>query len=156
MVYVPDLVVEIPKKTLLARLEDEAPHFMRTLMDMQLPPVTGRLRLPIVATDHKQQAEELSRNALEEFLTEHCQEVDGENLLFADLYEAFHKWLPSSERHEWSRIKTSRAVPPRFVVGAGAGNKKYVGNIAWKGSAKNPSNPSPQVVSDGKLKPDED
>ena len=67
MIYVPDLIEDIPKKTLLPRLEEEAPHFMRTLMDMQLPPVVGRLRLPIVTTNHKQQAEQLSRNELEEF-----------------------------------------------------------------------------------------
>ena len=138
MIYVPDLVEDIPKKKLLARLEEEAPHFMRTLMDLHLPPVAGRLRIPVVATDHKQQAEQLSQNALEEFLAEHCREVPGSKVLFAEFHEAFHKWLPSNNRHEWSKIKTSRMIPARFPVAAGKGNKKYIANLAWEKPSKLP------------------
>lgn len=155
MVYVPDLVEEIPKKTLLTRLEEEAPQFMRTLMDLQLPPVAGRLRLPIVTTDHKQQAEQLSQSALDDFLSEHCHEVVGEKIPFSELYEAFHKWLPSSERHEWSRIKTSRALPPRFPIGVGTGNKKHVGNISFETDKSQPT-AKPLIADDGKLKFKED
>ncbi len=100
MAYVPDLVHEIPKKILLGKLEEEAPDFMQTIMDVQLPPVAGRLRVPVVTTDHKQQAERLARNALEEFLAEHCHEVPGSKVLFAEFHEAFHKRLPSEQRHQ--------------------------------------------------------
>jgi len=154
MIYVPDLVQEIPKKILLAKLEEEAPHFMRTLMDLQLPPVAGRLRLPVVTTGHKQEAERLSQNALEEFLTEHCHEAPGEKLLFAELYEAFHKWLSPSQRHQWSKIKTSRAMPPRFPIGAAHANKKYVGNIAWAPSGETLPDAERLVSVDGKLRPE--
>jgi hypothetical protein len=49
---VPDLLSEqeIPRQTLHERLRNEAPHFMYTLMNMELPPVIGRLRLPVIAT----------------------------------------------------------------------------------------------------------
>ena len=45
---------EVPKLTLLAKLNEEAPHFMYTLLNLQLPPIVGRLRLPVV---HPQQGQ---------------------------------------------------------------------------------------------------
>ena len=152
MIYVPDLVEEIPKKVLLGKLEEEAPHFMRTLMDLRLPPVAGRLRIPIVATGHKQEAEQFSRSALEEFLAEHCHEVLGTKLLFAEVYENFHKWLPPEDRHQWSRIKTSRTMPTRFPIGAGTDNKKFIGNLAWEKPTTLPPDAKRYVRIDGKLR----
>lgn len=152
MIYVPDLVEEIPKKILLARLEEEAPHFMRTLMDLQLPTLAGRLRIPIVATGHKQEAEQSALDALGDFLAEHCHEVPGSKVLFAEFYEAFHKWLPAETRHQWGKIKTSRAMPTRFPVGAGADNKKFVGNLAWEKPSKVPTDAKRYIRIDGKLR----
>lgn len=45
---------EIPKPILLERLKEEAPQFMRTIMDLELPPLMGRLRLPVVENQTKQ------------------------------------------------------------------------------------------------------
>ncbi len=47
---------KIGKKKLLRLLEEEAPHFMYTLMHLELPPMIGRLRLPVVATASKREA----------------------------------------------------------------------------------------------------
>ena len=41
---------EIPKSVLKRRLINEAPHFMRTIMDIDIPPTNGRLRIPYIAT----------------------------------------------------------------------------------------------------------
>lgn len=49
---------EIPKNILLAKLKEEAPHFLRTLLDLRLPTVEGRLRIPIIETPQKRQAED--------------------------------------------------------------------------------------------------
>jgi hypothetical protein len=152
MIYVPDLVEEIPKKVLLSKLEEEASHFMRTLVDLHLPPVVGRLRIPIVATRHKQEAEQFSRNALEEFLAEHCHEVPGAKVLLAEFHGAFHKWLPADSRHQWGKIKTSRAMPTRFPVGAGTDNKKFIGNLAWEKPGTLPADAKRYVRIDGKLR----
>lgn len=51
--HVQDLSVVIPKTTLMARLHDEGPHFMRTLVDLELPPVINRLRIPNITTEIK-------------------------------------------------------------------------------------------------------
>jgi len=152
MIYVPDLVEEIPKKLLLSKLEEEASHFMRTLVDLHLPPVVGRLRIPIVATRHKQEAEQFSRNALEEFLAEHCHEVPGSKVLLAEFHGAFHKWLPADIRHQWGKIKTSLAMPTRFPVGAGTDNKKFIGNLAWEKPGTLPADAKRYVRIDGKLR----
>jgi len=152
MIYVPDLVEDIPKKTLLGRLEEESPHFMRTLMDLQLPALAGRLRIPVVATGHKEEAEQFARNALEEFLAEHCHEVAGSKVLFAEFYNAFHKWLPPEDYHHWSKIRTSRTMPTRFPIGAGTDNKKFIGNIAWEKPGTLPADAKRYVRIDGKLR----
>jgi hypothetical protein len=55
---------EIPKELLLARLRDEAPQFMRTILDLQLPPMLGRLRLPVVENQTKQQLADESAGEL--------------------------------------------------------------------------------------------
>lgn len=82
---------EIPKKRLLAELEKEAPHFLRTLLDLELPPSTDRLRLPFVETEDK--AELANENApLNRFLAERCELKDGERTIKKDLFDAYNVW----------------------------------------------------------------
>ena len=59
-VYVSDLLEEqkIAKPKMEAFLDQEAPHFLHTIMHMDLPPMIDRLRLPVVTTGSKRQAEE--------------------------------------------------------------------------------------------------
>ncbi len=71
-IHVGALAAEIPKAILLDRLREEAPAFMRTLLDLQLPPLLGRLRLPIVETDGKRAAQETRRDPVERFVHAHC------------------------------------------------------------------------------------
>ena len=62
---VPELLPdqEIIKKRLIPLLEEEAPHFMNTVMNVRLPEATGRLNIPVVTTAGKFEAQELhSRN----------------------------------------------------------------------------------------------
>jgi hypothetical protein len=53
--YVPALPrgTEIPKAILIERLKEEAPNFLRTILDLPLPPIMGRMRLPVVETSSK-------------------------------------------------------------------------------------------------------
>jgi hypothetical protein len=75
VIEVKDLIEDqlIPKKTFFGKLDEEAPHFMYTLLNMQLPPILDRLRLPVVNTASKQRAEELNKPALVRFIEECCQ-----------------------------------------------------------------------------------
>jgi hypothetical protein len=56
--HVAPLAKIIEPDTLTARLDLEAPAFMRTIMDLTLPPATGRLRIPVVSNATKQRAAE--------------------------------------------------------------------------------------------------
>ncbi|REJ65615.1 MAG: hypothetical protein DWQ31_16885 [Planctomycetota bacterium] len=156
MIFVPDIAEEIPKKILLERLEAEAPHFMRSVMDLTLPAIEGRLRLSVVATQHKRDAEHLSRSALERFIDEKCHHVPGAAMPFAEFFERFQKWLPADEKSQWNRKKTAISFPHEFPRGAGAKNQKFIGNIAWQPLASNAEPQPPLVAIEGKLRPQED
>ena len=74
VIHVPDLLPdqEIPKEKLIEKLTEEGPHFMYSLMNVELPEPSGRLRLPIVVTDSKVRSEEENRTSLEEFIDDCC------------------------------------------------------------------------------------
>jgi hypothetical protein len=83
--------VEIPKQRLLAALAKEAPHFMRTIMDLELPAPDGRLRLPFVETDDK--AELAAETApVHRFLDECCTLEQKHHTIKVELQNAYNKW----------------------------------------------------------------
>jgi hypothetical protein len=142
VIYVPVPAKDIPKKMLMERLREESPHFMYTLMKMELPAVEGRLRLPVVATSRKQESEELSRDALECFLGENCFYVPGVVMTFSEFYERFTKWLEIADRNKWSRQKVSRSMPVQFPIGTGRDNKTFIGNLSWESAEVASSTPA--------------
>jgi hypothetical protein len=124
---------EVPKLTLLAKLKEEAPHFMYTLMNLQLPPVIGRMRLPVVRTPSKARTEELNKSPLQQFLEDCCIVKEGARLRFGEFYDAFEKTVDAGEKHEWSRTKVARLLPNRHQIYKTHG-QKWVPNVAFKAS----------------------
>lgn len=55
---------DIPKTVLLEALKNEAPTFLHTIKTLTLPPVMGRLRIPLVETEHSRQLESANTNTL--------------------------------------------------------------------------------------------
>jgi hypothetical protein len=151
---VPDLIEDIPKSILTPRLEEEAPHFMHTLMNMELPQVHSRLRLPIVDTHKKKRSEDLSRSALEIFIRDECHFAPGHKIPFAEFFERFHKWVDNDERSRWSKIKVSRELPSHTPSGASTDNKKFVGNLSWE-PVTVPKGAIPYTRVDGRLRQEE-
>ena len=165
MTYVPELVPskenggpeilpegrlrEIPKTELMEKLRAEAPDFMTTLMRLDLPPAIGRLRIPVVDTDHKAEVENHNRDAVDMFLTENCYEVPGEKISFTNLYENFVASLPANDKGEFSKKRFRSMLPDRYPIGTQAANKLYVGNISFHDVV--PTKPELYVDS-GKLK----
>ena len=124
---------EIAKPTLLRRLEDEAPHFMHTLLNMQLPAPVGRLRLPVVRTESKARLEELNKTPLQHFLEDCCQERAGVHTLrFSEFYDAFQKYLDAGDKGKWTKIFTSRHLPTAHQLVKGSHNQSYVPNLVFK------------------------
>jgi len=149
---VPDLLPEqeIFKPILLERLREEATHFMYSLMKMDLPPVLGRLRLPVITTANKLLSEELNCNDLDEFLMDCCFWAPGRKILFKDFYDKFLDWLPSEKKMLWSRIKTTRALPNKYPTWRGTANKVFIGNLSFEEVTPS-ADAKPIIVRDGKV-----
>jgi phage/plasmid-associated DNA primase len=109
---------------------------MRTLLDLQLPRVQDRLRLPVVTTARKLQAEENNRTSLEQFIAECCIEQMGEEMPYKDFFDRFEAWLDPSERGRWSRKATIKELPMRFLPFNGHANKKYIRNLVLRPEEK--------------------
>jgi len=137
--YVGLLLEEIPKPILIRALEEEAPHFMATLMGLALPTSDTRLRLPILATAGKEQAAESNRNPLEEFIAEAIHYVAGEKILFKDFCANFTESLSAFEQARWTRQKVRQNMPDQFPVGIGTHGQLYVGNLSFTPKNVSPS-----------------
>ena len=84
--FVPRPPEEVPKEILYKKLHEEAPHFMYTLMTMQLPPILKRLRLPVVTTNSKLQSQDATCDTLIKFINENCVAKVNGKLFLADFY----------------------------------------------------------------------
>ncbi len=128
--YVGPLLEEIPKPILIRALEEEAPHFMTTLMGLSLPAATSRLRVPVLDTAGKEQAAESNRNPLDEFINENCFESPGQKALFKDFFSHFMATLTAFEQASWTKRKVRQNVPDSFPVGISTSGQLYVGNVS--------------------------
>ena len=82
---------EIPKMELLAELTKEAPHFLRTIMDMELPAPMDRLRLPFVETaDKAELADETA--PVNRFVKECCKVGPTHKTIKVQLLGAYNRW----------------------------------------------------------------
>ncbi len=91
--YVPALSKDdmIPKKKLLKLLEDEASHFIATIMGLRLPEPVDRLRIPVVETPEK--IDLGHQNApIALFLQEKCVLKRDAKVAKCDLYNNYEKW----------------------------------------------------------------
>ena len=130
-IQVNDLLEEqkIAKAKMEVFLDQEAPHFLHTIMHMDLPPIIDRLRLPVVTTASKLSAQEDNQTALEEFIAERCTRTPDKHTLFAEFYDRFQQWLPATEKHLWSKKSVSRELPIRHPRIFGTDHKAFVSNL---------------------------
>jgi hypothetical protein len=130
---VPEIAVEIPKQKLLTALRDEAPHFLYTLLNLDIPPTTGRLRVPVINTAFKDQASDMNKDYLDMFIESHCEMEVGAKVLYADFYNHFCESLPAGEsRWPRKRLTSKLAMIPMVETIKGAGNKSFVGGLKWQ------------------------
>ncbi len=160
MIHVPSLAAseraEIPHAVLMQRLDEEAPHFMRTLCDLEIPPPESRLRVPYINTSSKRRYEEEQRTDLEVFIQERCVYKPGASVPWRDFYNAFVKTLAEEERGFWSKKRVSMSLPDHFPTGGfDAKNTTFVGNLLI--DPKEPPTPdelrrAPLIRDKGRLK----
>ena len=99
---------EVPKQIMLAKLKEEAPHFMYTLMNLQLPPLIGRMRLPVVRTQSKARTEEINKNPLQQFLDDYCTAKEG---LAAPLRRVLRRFREDGGRRREAQVVTEQSRP---------------------------------------------
>lgn len=87
MLWVPPLETEIPRTELWQRLEEEAPAFMRTLLDVEIPSPEGRLQIPVIATASKRRAEKSNQDPLLAFIDEHIEVSEGDRITLKEFKE---------------------------------------------------------------------
>jgi len=137
-IQVNDLLEEqkIAKAKMEVFLDQEAPHFLYTIMHMDLPPIIDRLRLPVVTTASKLSAQEDNQTALEEFILQCCTQTPDKHTLFAEFYDRFQQWLPANEKHLWSKKSVSKELPIRHTRIFGTDHKAFVSHLTLKPAEK--------------------
>ena len=126
--------VDIPKTELLLRLAAEGPHFLRTLLDLDLPPVICRLRLPVVETDQKKQAAANASSALQRFMAAEVDIATGEFIRLEEFWNRLERFLLPDELPHWTREKVELALRPTChkTTTRGKGKLSHVTDVRWK------------------------
>ena len=150
VIHVPKLKEDIPKDILIARLIEEAPAFMRTLLDTPIPSPINRFQIPVIETQDKAALQDLNRGSLDQFIREVCFQVPGEKILFSEFWSKFQEWLPPEERSEWSRRRLSFHLRGPNPIGAHTDNVRWIGNLSWEDKAVAPDT-QPWASLNGKL-----
>lgn len=123
----------ISKTQLISDLEREAPDFLRELINLTLPKVTSRLRIPVIDSDIKVLASRKNMSALELFINTECFYVPGELITLSSFYEQFTNWLDPTERLDWSKNKVSKHMPEKYPKGRDTKTANWCyGNLSFK------------------------
>jgi hypothetical protein len=126
---------EVPKGTLLNRIEKEKKAFLNLVMSIELPPAPGRLAIPCLRTADKALLESSNMDSLQQFFAEEIEVVKGHIIEFDTFYNSFIEWLPYEERSTWTKIKVARRYPretPHCKGKWAKDNITYCGNIRIK------------------------
>lgn len=123
----------IAKPVLEARILDEAPAFLQSLLELELPKHRSRLRLPIVETNHKRMAQSLSSTSLERFIAEKIAPAHGAYIKLKEFVDKLHVWLPPHDVDEWPSHKVTRSLPDMHKTQPrGKGGRAHVSNAKWR------------------------
>lgn len=143
---------QIPRRVFFPFLEKEAPDFMAELLNLEIPPSTDRLNIPVIITDEKVMAEKSNQTLLEAFIHENCHYFPGRMIKFSEFYDRFREWLDPSEVSNWSKIRLGRELPPRHPKGRvmAETGQFFIANISWEPMNGQPLEPR-LVLKDDKL-----
>lgn len=124
--------VDIPKDELKQYIIAEIPHFLHTVMNMQLPAKTSRLALPVIETEGKSITEEENMDELQAFCHNYLEDTVGHNVLFKEFYEKFYENLPDTEKHAWNVSRVGNEFPVKYTKARGAKNKTVIKDVKWR------------------------
>lgn len=140
---------EIAKSILLASLREEASFFMRTIMDLRLPPPPGRLLLPILDNNSRTAVMSNMQSSLETFIANNVNFIDGQLVSYTDFYNAFSSSLDQAEKMSVNKRKVSMELKNKGLIQAGkyTGGNIYLINVTLEDPTK--VVPGPKFFIDG-------
>lgn len=123
----------IPKQELERLLLQEAPDFLRSLLDTEIPPTDDRLNVPAIVTSEKRMAMEANMNMPQQFIDQMCHVVPGESVALGDLFDQFQSWLEHDEKHKWTKQMMIQSLPPDNQKGRHPkfGNAVHITNLSF-------------------------
>ena len=116
LIEVAPIEKEIPKSIFLEQLEREAPSFINSIFNFDLPDSSGRLRIPVIDTSEKKVQQSINRSALDQFLNDEMYQIDGATEFFSDVSSRFKEWLGPMEAQNWTNIRISKELMRLKVV----------------------------------------
>ena len=125
-----------PRTNWIAELEEEAPHFLYTLMHMELPPLIGRLRIPVVATASKTGPGEQPHGPWKPSSTNTATAARRPKILFKDFYARFYEVVPLQRQAHLEQGTGPQGNALKHPIRRRHGNKRYVVGLAWKPAAE--------------------
>ena len=121
---------DIPKDLLMSKLIEEGPGFLRTILDMEIPEPTGRLRLPVIETQGKQEIMDSNEDPLEAFIASGFK-IPGAFITLKDFKAAFYALLDPVQVSQYNQLYIKKKLLEKGIpVGIGKGNRLLVGNYS--------------------------
>lgn len=125
------LATDTPKRLLMQQCEVEAPAFLYTLCNLEIPDYGGRLRIPVIETDLKISQMDENDSELSKFIREYIHDAPGYCIKFNDFYIKFQQYLSSEDRNDWSNKRVAKELP--FIKARyNEGGYQYIGNVHWE------------------------
>ena len=130
--YVKPLVEKIAKDIFIQRLTKEAPDFIASLLQLELPKAKdSRLGLPVIMTSEKESAMQDGADELTLFIEDQMHHVEGAIIKFSDVWDLFSEWLPAGHLRNWSKIKMGKALLTKYPKGRHGSNAQlHIGNLS--------------------------
>lgn len=130
MIEIEPIKNEIAKPKLLEKLRQEAKAFMHTIMNFELPPYEGRLKIPVIETEEKKRQQNDQISEFQIFFKERVKQCNGAMVLISELWDEFNNWLDPVERVNWTKRRMTKELPSYVVKGRhGKYAKWHLGNI---------------------------
>lgn len=131
----------VGRRILIQHLTKEAPDFLSSVLQLELPECNDRLRIPLLDTEDKIVAVGHTQSLLEQFIYEECYFKPGHKISVADFHARFQLWLDPNERYHWTKHKISHQLPDKFIRGRDRSTAQwYYANISFDKNAV-PSTP---------------
>lgn len=119
-------------------LSAEAPAFLHSCLNLQVPPSGNRLRIPVVDTPDKLSQMEFSQSELDLFIADNLVDCLGATVPFSEFWDRFSDSLRPVDQPRWSPRRVGREFKHHLYVKGryGQGGHIHIGNCTWKELAK--------------------